>query len=62
MSLFERMLPMRRLLVALVVLALLALAAMLDGTRLVAQGEQEDTFVPTEQLPADSAISFPVDI
>lgn len=26
------------------------------------RGGQKDTFVPTEKLPADSAISFPVDI
>jgi len=26
------------------------------------QGQSEDDFVPSEALPADSAISFPVDI
>ena len=27
-----------------------------------AQEEELETFVPTEELPADSAVSFPVDI
>jgi len=27
-----------------------------------AQGPSEDDFVPSEELPADSAIAFPVDI
>ena len=27
-----------------------------------AQEEEIETFVPTEELPADSAVSFPVDI
>ena len=53
------------------VLFLLLIAASLASTHtalLVAQTESEPeqeapaTFVPTEKLPADSAISFPVDI
>lgn len=53
------------------ILFLLLIAASLVSTHtelLVAQTETEteeeapETFVPTEKLPADSAISFPVDI
>jgi hypothetical protein len=52
-------------------LFVLLIAASLVSTHtavLIAQTETEDeqeapeTFVPTEKLPADSAISFPVDI
>lgn len=52
-------------------LAALLLAALLlspHSQPLVAQTETEseeeapETFIPTEKLPADSAISFPVDI
>ncbi len=52
-------------------LAALLLAALLVSTHsvpVVAQGEAEseqeapETFVPSEKLPADSAISFPIDI
>lgn len=52
----------------LVLLLFLLLLAFL-GPNTVAQGsggqgtpEKPGTFVPTEKLPADSAISFPVDI
>jgi hypothetical protein len=51
------------------ILFVLLIAASLASTHtalLVAQTETEEeapeTFVPTEKLPADSAISFPVDI
>ena len=52
-------------------LAALLLAALLVSTHSVpvvaqtkAESEQEapETFIPSEKLPADSAISFPIDI
>ena len=48
-------------------LALFLLGLALLGPNTIAQDEPEepekpDVFVPTEQLSADSAISFPVDI
>lgn len=58
-------------LLARLTLAALLLAALLVSTHsgpVVAQTETESeqeapgTFVPSERLPADSAISFPVDI
>ncbi len=51
---------------ALLFLLLLVLALVVVGPSLPAQDEaaQEEleTFVPSEEIPADSAISFPVDI
>lgn len=52
---------------ALVLLLLLALslgpaAPAQDAAGQDAAGEKLETFVPTEKLPADSAISFPADI
>ncbi len=48
------------------IFALLLLALVLRGPDTPAQdppeGEPLERFVPTEKLPADSAISFPVDI
>jgi len=50
-------------LLALVVLALLLASNLAGRSEAAAEPvEEEDTFVPTERLPADSAISFPVDI
>ena len=49
-------------------LLLLALALVLVGPSLPAQDEDSavqeelETFVPSEKVPADSAVSFPVDI
>ena len=49
-------------------LLLLLLALALLGPATPAQGPQDaeeqelETFVPSEKLPADSAVSFPVDI
>ena len=59
-----------RILLRLIVLGLLliALAMSRDSAPIAAQAESEteeeplETFVPTEKLPADSAVSFPVDI
>lgn len=48
------------LLVALMLLTF-GLIATLDGPAPAAQEELDD-FVPTEQIRADSAVSFPVDI
>ena len=50
------------------VLGLALLIALLLAWTVAPQGEDEareaeiETFVPSEELPADSAISFPVDI
>ena len=60
MRLFARLTLAALLLVALLVSA--------HSVPVVAQTEEEseqeapETFVPTEKLPADSAISFPIDI
>ncbi len=57
--------PMTRslILLALVVLALLfVINSAGPGEAADEAVAEEDTFVPTEELPADSAISFPVDI
>ena len=56
--------------IRIVLFALLALLSLMDShtKRLVAQTSPETeeesltTFIPSEKLPADSAISFPVDI
>ena len=37
-------------------------ALLIAQTETEAEQEAPETFVPTEKLPADSAISFPVDI
>ena len=43
-----------------------AAAALVGAARAVVaaapQGSQEEDFVPSERLPADSAVAFPVDI
>jgi hypothetical protein len=46
----------------LVLLALGAVVATAPGQSPAAPDDELETFVPTEKLPADSAISFPVDI
>jgi len=59
-----------KILARLTLLALLVAASLVSThtAPVVAQTETEseeeapETFVPTEKLPADSAISFPVDI
>jgi hypothetical protein len=39
------------------------LAISLAGAALVAsQGQEDEDFEPTEKVPADSSVSFPVDI
>jgi hypothetical protein len=53
---------------AVLFLGLLVLALLLAGQSVPAQDEEAavkeelETFVPSEKLPADAAISFPVDI
>lgn len=53
---------------ALLFLLLLVLALLLAGPSLPAQDEETaaqkelESFVPSEKVPADSAVSFPVDI
>ena len=60
--------PRFRLIPWLVVLALAAAAvfalerAFAPPAAAAAQEEELETFVPSEELPADSAVSFPVDI
>lgn len=45
-----------------VLLVLVAVVATAPAQAPPAQDDELETFVPTEKLPADSAISFPVDI
>ena len=49
-------------LLALLALLLVASTLALRNKPLEAQAQEPETFVPTERLPADSAVSFPVDI
>jgi len=52
------------ILLGLLVLALLLVTQFSGPTEAAPQppADEEDTFVPSEELPADSSISFPVDI
>lgn len=50
------------LLFLLFVLLVLAAAVATAPAQSPAQDDELESFVPTEKLPADSAISFPVDI
>ena len=59
---------MARLISRLIVAALLSAAALGAGAAATPQHEAEEQaedleeFVPTEEVPADSAVAFPVDI
>ena len=58
---------MRRILLWLIASGLVLAAALLAARAVVPpavalQEEDLETFVPSEELPSDSAVSFPVDI
>lgn len=61
MQRFETRRTLRRI-ALLAVLLLLTIGVMVTLERPVPAAEEEDDFVPTEQIRADSAVSFPVDI
>ncbi len=53
---------LRPLIVAALLAAVLALAARSAPAPQVGAGDELGTFVPSETVPADTAVSFPVDI